>query len=37
MWGYGPRIRVRKDDLLRAQAWLKGYEQRRTSRKDDSD
>jgi hypothetical protein len=37
MWGYGPKIRVRKDDLPRAQAWLKEYEQRRRSRREDLD
>ncbi len=30
----GPKVRVRQDDLSRAQAWLKGYEQRRKSRQD---
>jgi hypothetical protein len=34
MWGYGPKVRVRSDDLPRAQAWLKAYEQRRKSRQD---
>jgi hypothetical protein len=33
----GPKVRVRQDDLQRAQAWLKGYEQRRRSRQDDQD
>jgi hypothetical protein len=37
MWGYGPKVRVRQDDLPRAQAWLKAYEQRRKSRQDDLD
>ena len=31
---YGPKVRVRQDDLPRAQAWLKAYEQRRKSRQD---
>jgi len=35
MWGYGPKVRVRPDDLPRAQAWLKDYEHRRKSRRDD--
>jgi len=30
----GPKVRVRQDDLTRAQAWLKGYEQRRKTRQD---
>jgi hypothetical protein len=25
-WGYGPRIRVRPEDLGRAQTWLAGFE-----------
>src|SRR4029077_6127015 len=37
LWGYGPKIRVRQDDLPRAQAWLKAYEQRRKSKKDNLD
>ena len=37
LWGYGPKIRVRQDDLPKAQAWLKGYEQRRKSKRDDLD
>lgn len=28
MWGYGPRVRVRPDDLSRALAWVKDYKQR---------
>jgi hypothetical protein len=32
MWGYGPKVRVRQDDLTRAQNWLKAYEQNRKSR-----
>ncbi|MDG3007901.1 double zinc ribbon domain-containing protein [Paludisphaera mucosa] len=32
MWGYGPKVRVRKEDLPRAQRWLKGYEERRRRR-----
>jgi hypothetical protein len=35
MWGYGPKVRIRPDDLPRAQAWLKDYEHRRQSRRDD--
>ena len=34
LWGYGPKVRVREDDLPRAQAWLKEYEQRRKGRED---
>jgi hypothetical protein len=36
LWGYGPKVRVRQDDLPRALGWLKSYEQRRKSRNDDS-
>jgi Putative prokaryotic signal transducing protein len=32
MWGYGPKVRVRQDDLPKAQAWLKAYEQRRKTK-----
>ena len=35
MWGYGPKIRVRRDDLQKAQAWLKAYEQHRESKRED--
>jgi hypothetical protein len=35
MWGYGPKIRVRPEDLGRAQTWIKDYEQRRQSKQDD--
>lgn len=31
-WGYGPKVRVRKDDLPRALAWLEEYKLRRRSR-----
>jgi hypothetical protein len=37
MWGYGPKVRIRPADLPRAQAWLKDYEHRRRSRRDDLD
>ena len=37
LWGYGPKVRVRPDDLSKAQAWLKFYEQRRKSRQDEKD
>jgi hypothetical protein len=37
LWGYGPKVRVRQDDLPRAQAWLKAYEQHRKSKRDDVD
>jgi hypothetical protein len=29
MWGYGPKVRVRPEDLARAEEWLKGYRERR--------
>jgi hypothetical protein len=32
MWGYGPRVRVRPEDLPRAQTWLKAYRERRKGR-----
>ncbi len=32
MCGSGAKVRVRKDDLFRAQGWLKGYEQQRRAR-----
>jgi Putative prokaryotic signal transducing protein len=31
VWGCGPKIRVRPEDVARAQSWLKGYEERRKS------
>jgi hypothetical protein len=37
MWGYGPKVRIRREDLGRAQNWIKAYEQRRKSREDDLD
>ena len=37
MCGSGAKVRVREDDLVRAQGWLKGYEHRRKSRQDDQD
>jgi hypothetical protein len=37
LWGYGPKVRVRQDDLPRALAWVKEYEERRRSRTDDLD
>jgi hypothetical protein len=37
LWGYGPKVRVRPEDLPRAQAWLKMYEQLRKSRQADLD
>jgi hypothetical protein len=33
MWGCGPKIRVRRDDLPKAQAWLEGYEKHRRSKR----
>jgi Putative prokaryotic signal transducing protein len=35
--GHGPKVRVREDDLPKAQAWLKFYEQRRMSRQENQD
>ena len=35
LWGYGPKVRVRPEDLPRAQNWLKSFEQLRKSRKAD--
>jgi hypothetical protein len=37
MWGYGPKVRVRKDDLTRALTWLKSYDRRQRSREDNLD
>ncbi len=37
MAGSGAKVRVRKDDLLSALGWLKGYEHRRKTRQDDLD
>ena len=37
LWGYGPKVRVRQDDLHRAQLWLKAYERRHESRQDNLD
>jgi hypothetical protein len=37
MWGYGPKVRVRKDDLPRALSWLKSYDRRQRSRDDNLD
>jgi hypothetical protein len=34
MCGSGAKVRVRQDDLPKAQAWLKAYEQRRKAKKD---
>ncbi len=35
MGGYGAKVRVRQDDLLGALGWLKAYERRCRSRRDD--
>jgi hypothetical protein len=32
MWGYGPKVRIRPQDLPKAQAWLAAYEERRKSK-----
>jgi hypothetical protein len=37
MGGHGPKVRVREDDLPKAQAWLKFYEQRRMCRQENQD
>ena len=37
LWGYGPKVRVRPEDLERAQNWLKTYEHLRKSRKNDQE
>ncbi len=37
MGGDGAKVRVRQDDLLRALGWLKAYENRCRSRRDDLD
>jgi len=37
MGGYGAKVRVRQDDLLHALGWLKAYENRCRSRRDDLD
>jgi hypothetical protein len=34
---YGPKVRVRLEDLYRVQMWLKAYEQRCRSRQDELD
>ncbi len=31
MWGYGPKVRIRPEDLPRAQEWLSDYVQRKRS------
>jgi Putative prokaryotic signal transducing protein len=33
LWGYGPKVRVRPEDLERAQAWLRTYDLIRKTRK----
>ena len=37
LWGYGPKVRIRRQDLPRAQAWLQAYDERRKSRQADLD
>jgi len=39
MWNpeYGPKVRVRPEDLYRVQMWLKAYEQRSRSKQDELD
>ena len=34
LWGYGPKVRVRPEDLARAQAWLTTYDLLRKRRKE---
>lgn len=36
LWGYGPKVRVRPDDLARAQVWIAEYEQCRGARPEGS-
>lgn len=33
LWGYGPKVRVRPQDLPKAQAWLDDYARRRASKR----
>ena len=36
LWGYGPKIRVRQEDLPKVQAWLKDYEERRKGKESET-
>ena len=33
-WGYGPKVRIRPEDQVRALTWLKEYDERRKARRD---
>jgi hypothetical protein len=33
MWGYGPKVRVRPQDLARALTWVEEYGRRRRERR----
>jgi hypothetical protein len=35
LWGYGPKVRIRPQDLPRARIWLKEFKERRKARRDD--
>ncbi len=37
LWGYGPKVRIRKEDLPRATIWLEDYKQRRKARREHSE
>jgi hypothetical protein len=37
MWGYGPKIRVRAEDALRARGWVEAYLKERKQRRLDAD
>ena len=33
MWGYGPKVRVRPEDSLRARGWVESYLEQRDARR----
>jgi hypothetical protein len=35
LWGCGPKVRIRPEDLPRAEVWIKAFEARRKARQDD--
>ena len=37
LWGYGPKVRVRREDLPRALNWLKSYAGYRKAKQGDED
>jgi hypothetical protein len=37
LWGYGPKVRIRPEDLPRAQTWLADYERRRKEKRGEQD